>query len=37
MVSACGGYLNGAYMALWDLPVWEMIEAIEIVSKLARA
>lgn len=33
-IAAAGGYVNEWYFRLWGMPVWEIIEAIEIVASL---
>ena len=36
LIGACGGKLNDVYLSFRERPVWEAIEAIEIVSELNR-
>ena len=33
VISACKGYLNDFYINCWSLPLWEIIEAIELVAE----
>jgi hypothetical protein len=34
LIASCGGKLTGAYFTAWDMYLWELVEAIEIVSEI---
>ena len=34
LLAACGGYITPAYLEVWSLEIWEILEAIEIVCEL---
>lgn len=36
IVQSCQGYLNGFYVQCWDLDLWELVEAIELVAEVNK-
>ena len=33
MIASCKGYLSEFYLSCWKMPLWELIEAIELVTE----
>lgn len=36
IILSSGGKLTDLYLSIWDLDLWEIIEAIEIVTEVSR-